>query len=60
MNEDYDIRTYCLHEWVNSYDFLGLVGNLYRHMYPVVCKKGCGSFKDSNGAIIEGYGPINE
>ncbi|MEK6860797.1 MAG: hypothetical protein AABY07_02390 [Nanoarchaeota archaeon] len=39
------------HEWYNSYDKIGLVGNLYRYIYPWACE--CGALKNSDLVVIE-------
>ena len=42
------------HEWRNSYTELGLVGSLYRHIWPYVCK--CGALRKYDyygGEILE-------
>ncbi len=44
----------CDHEWVNSRDFLGLVGNLYYSINPWACRKGCGSLRGADLTVKEG------
>ncbi len=42
------------HKWLSSYHHLGLVGNLYRWIYPFVCE--CGALKKHDGTILEPTG----
>ncbi len=39
------------HVWKSSYDELGLVGNLYRWIYPFVCE--CGALRGADGTVHE-------
>ena len=39
------------HEWKSSYVEIGLIGNLYRHMWPFCCA--CGALKKYDGTILE-------
>ena len=39
------------HKWLSSYHYLGLVGNLYRGIWPYVCE--CGALKKFDGTILE-------
>lgn len=43
--------THHPHDWRQSVNLLGLVGSLYRNIYPWACR--CGALKNADGSVLE-------